>query len=141
MKEVVKASEAIEWESPDGAPNHRYMSLMFERDITPTKSMAAGIVTLPPGQEQQKLSIHEDGEEIYYVLQGKGQFVLNDKVVDVEKDMAVYVTPGTKHRAINTGDEDMKIYYVNCPSVFGTVGQYKEWMKDWKKVDTSVKSQ
>ena len=133
MKDVVKASEAMQWESPDAPPNHRYMSLMFERDITPTKNIAAGIVTLPPGQEQHKLSIHE-GEEIYFVMEGKGQFVLNDRVVEIERDTAVYVAPGTKHRAMNKGDREMKLYFVNTPPVFGPVGGYKDFMKDWKRV-------
>ncbi len=109
------------------------MSLMFERDITPTVNIAAGIVTLPPGQEQQKLSVHE-GEEIYFVLEGTGQFVLNDRVVDIEKDTAVYVAPGTKHRAINTGQDEMRLYFVDTPPVFGRVGGYKDFMKEWTKV-------
>ena len=137
MSVIVRANEAMQWESPPPedptVENHRFMSLMFERDITPTRSMAAGIVTLPPGQEQTRLSIHE-GEEIYYVLQGKGEIVLNGEVYPIEKDMAVYITPGTRHRARNTGDEEMKLYFVNCPSVFGDVGAYKEFMKDWRQV-------
>ena len=137
MSVVVRADEAIQWESPPPADpsvqDHRFMSLMFERDITPTRSMAAGVVTIPAGQEQTRLSIHE-GEEIYYILEGKGEIILNDEVHQVEKDMAVYITPGTKHRARNTGDGVMKLYYVNCPSVFGDVGEYKKFMKDWKQV-------
>jgi len=131
MEDVVKVSEAMEWQS--SPPNQRSMSLLFERDITPTINIAAGIVTLPPGQEQKKLSVHE-GEEIYYILQGRGQFQLGDRTVDVEKDTAVYVAPGTKHRAINTGDEEMKLYFVNTPPVFGPIGGYKEFVKDWKQI-------
>lgn len=133
MKDVVKTNEAMEWESPEPPPNHRFMSLLLERDITPTKNIAAGIVTLPPGQEQYKLSVH-DGEEIYFVLEGKGKFVLDERIVEVEKDTAIYVKPGTKHRAINTGDCNMRLYFVNTPPVFGPVGGYKDFMKDWKRV-------
>lgn len=138
MSVVVKADEAMQWESPppddSSVQDHRFMSLMFERDITPTKSMSAGVVTLPPGQEQTRLSIHEDGEEIYFVLEGKGEFILDDEVHQIEKHTAIYITPGTRHRARNTGDEVMKLYFVNCPSVFGAVGAYKDFMKNWTKV-------
>src|SRR4051794_4093930 len=72
---VVKMSEAMMWEIPEPEPHHRFMGLMFERDITPTVNMAAGFVTLPPGQEQHKLSTHEGKEEIYLVFRGKGKFV------------------------------------------------------------------
>jgi mannose-6-phosphate isomerase-like protein (cupin superfamily) len=137
MSYVVKTKEAMEWESPPNddpsVQDHRYMSLMFERDITPTKSMAAGVVTISAGQEQTKLSTHE-GEEIYFVLEGTGEFVLNDEIYPIEKDTAVYVSPGTKHRARNTDDTVMRLLFVNCPSVFGPVGGYHEFMKQWKRV-------
>lgn len=138
MSVIVKADESIQWESPppedSSVQDHRFMSLMFERDITPTKSMSAGIVTLPPGQEQTRLSIHPDGEEIYFVLEGKGEFILDDEAHPIEPHTAIYITPGTRHRARNTGDETMRLYFVNCPSVFGPVEGYKEFMKTWTQV-------
>jgi mannose-6-phosphate isomerase-like protein (cupin superfamily) len=138
MSVVVKSDEALQWESPPNedpsVQDHRFMSLLFERDITPTKSMSAGIVTLPPGQEQTRLSCHDDGEEIYFVLEGRGEFVLGDEVHPIEQGTAIYVTPGTRHRARNTGDAVMKLYFVNCPSVFGPIEGYKEFMKTWKKI-------
>jgi mannose-6-phosphate isomerase-like protein (cupin superfamily) len=109
------------------------MGLMFERDITPTANIAAGIVILPAGEEQTKLSVHE-GEEIYYVVRGTGQFVLDERVVDVEQGTAVYIAPGVGHRAINTGDEEMELYWVNTPPVFGPVGAYRALMKDWERI-------
>ena len=134
MSDVMKANEALKWESPPSdKTDHRYMSLLFERDITPTRNICAGIVTIDPGQEQTRLSIHE-GEEIYFVLKGKGQFVLDDRVEAIEKDTAIYVKPGTRHRAINIGDSVMRLYFENSPPVFGEVGAYKEFMKDWKQV-------
>ena len=134
MSDVMKANEALKWESPPSdKTDHRYMSLLFERDITPTRNICAGIVTIDPGQEQTRLSIHE-GEEIYFVLKGKGQFVLDDRVEAIEKDTAIYVKPGTRHRAINIGDSVMRLYFENSPPVFGEVGAYKEFMKGWKQV-------
>ena len=41
---VVKMSDAMLWEIPDPEPNHRYMGIMFERDITPTANLASGFV-------------------------------------------------------------------------------------------------
>ena len=128
---VVKIGAETQWHSPP--PHDRYMSLLFERDITPTTSMAAGVVTLPPGQAQHKLSVH-DGEEMYLILQGRVRFVLDDQEYDVEKHTAVYIAPGTRHRAYNTGDEDMLMYFVNCPSCFGPVGGYEQFMKEWTRV-------
>jgi mannose-6-phosphate isomerase-like protein (cupin superfamily) len=131
---VVKMSDAMAWEIPEPEPYHRFMELMFERDITPTINLSAGFVTLPPGQEQQKLSTHEGKEEVYLVFKGKGKFVLDDDVVEVEEGTAVYIAPGCRHRAINTGDEAMQLFWVNTPPVFGPTGAYLELVKNWKRI-------
>lgn len=131
MKDVVKTSECMMWQSP--LPQRRRMGLMFERDITPTVNIAAGTVVIPCGEEQSKLSVHE-GEEIYFVVRGRGQFVLDERTVDVEQGTAVYVAPGVGHRAINSGEEEMELYWVNTPPVFGPVGAYEDLMKEWERV-------
>ena len=131
---VATLDESMRWEIPEPEPNHRFMGLMFERDITPTKNLAAGFVILPARQEQRKLSAHEGIEEVYFVAQGKGRFVLNDEAIDVERGSAVYVAPGSRHRVINTGDEEMQLFWVNTPSVFGPIGGYLDAVKNWRRV-------
>ena len=103
MKDVVKTGELVMWESPPSLePNRRLVGVMFGREITPTTDIRAVIVILPVGQKQPKgrKNVHDKAEEIYYVLRGKGQFVLGERVVDIEKGTAVYVAPGTDHRSI-----------------------------------------
>jgi mannose-6-phosphate isomerase-like protein (cupin superfamily) len=131
-KAVQRTSECILWEIP--GPQRRFMGLMFEQDITPTASMAVGIVILPPETEQPKLSHHDESEEVYYIVRGKGRFVLDEEEYDVEAGTAVYVAPGVGHRAINSGTEEMEMFWVNAPSCFGGPGGYKEFTKDWKQV-------
>jgi len=89
---------------------------------------------LPPGSEQVKLSRHEDAEEIYYVVKGRGRFILGTEEHEVETGHAVYVAAGTPHRALNTGDEPLLLLWVNSPPVFRKIGEYREYAKDWKKV-------
>jgi oxalate decarboxylase/phosphoglucose isomerase-like protein (cupin superfamily) len=132
MNNIVKINEAMTWESPE--PHRRWMTLIFERDITPTKQMSAGLVTLPVGQEQTKLSYHPEGEEIYFVLQGSARFQLDEDYADVESNTAVYVPPGMGHRAINTGEGELILYWVNSPSVFGPVKGYEQVVEGWKRV-------
>ena len=54
--------------------------------------------------------------------------------MDVEEGTAGYVAPGTGHRAINTGDEAMELLYFNTPPVFGRVGGYVDFIKDWTRI-------
>ena len=46
-----------------------------------------------------KLHYHERTDEIYYVLEGMGRMRLDDKEIELRKDVTVYVPRGVKHRA------------------------------------------
>ncbi len=46
-----------------------------------------------------KLHYHERTDEIYYVLDGQGRMRLDDKEIELHKDVVVYVPRGVKHRA------------------------------------------
>ena len=46
-----------------------------------------------------KLHYHERTDEIYYVLDGEGKMRLDDREIELCKDMVVYVPRGVKHRA------------------------------------------
>lgn len=131
MNAINKIGQELCWESPDG--QRRQMGLLCERDITPTTNMSAGTVRIPPGSEQARLSKHAC-EEIYYVVEGKARFVLDDEEHDVEKGNTIYVAPGTGHRAINIGEEDLLLYWVNTPPCFVKKEAYKAFVKDWKQV-------
>jgi mannose-6-phosphate isomerase-like protein (cupin superfamily) len=132
MKSVVKKEEVMTWEAP--APSFRRMGIYFERDITPTTNITAGNVLLPPHQEQIKLSAHEGVEEIYYIVRGKGRFVLDDQEYEVEQGTAVYVAPGVRHRAINTEDSELELFWVNSPPAFGRVGGYADFITGWNRI-------
>jgi mannose-6-phosphate isomerase-like protein (cupin superfamily) len=46
-----------------------------------------------------KLHFHERTDEIYYILDGHGWMQLDDREVELHKDVVVYVPRGVKHRA------------------------------------------
>lgn len=131
MNAINKIGEELCWESPDG--QQRQMGLLYERDITPTTNISAGTVRIPTGGEQIHLSTHAC-EEIYLVVQGKARFVLNHMEYTVKEGNTIYVAPGTKHRAINVGGEELLLYWVNSPPCFAEPESYKEFVKDWKRI-------
>ncbi len=129
MPVVMNIETCPRWETPP--PHTRQMGLLFDPDLNQTQQISAGIVEIPPGQEQTKLSVHR-GEEIYLVLEGEGQFVLDDERIAVTKHCAVYIRPGVRHRAINTGAGRLLLYFVNCPSVLRELpGGYRELVQSW----------
>ena len=58
---------------------------------------------------------HRRLTEVYYVLEGEGQMELDGERYPVRAGMAVYIPPGTRHRAV-VGERPMVILnYVTPP--------------------------
>lgn len=137
---IVKDSEVPEWEAPD--LGHRRARIYIERDIAPSKEIAAGNVILPIGASQSGNS--HAGEEIYYTLRGKGHWILDEsgsltkdaKKYEIEKGDLLFISPGVFHQVHNTGDEEMELYWVLTPAeeVWGEPGEFIKKVEGWKRV-------
>src|SRR6266513_893101 len=46
-----------------------------------------------------KLHYHQRTDEIYYVLDGEGRMLLDDREIELHEDVLVYVPCGVKHKA------------------------------------------
>lgn len=59
---------------------------------------------------------HRGTEEIYYFTQGKGTMIFNRKEkFPVKKGDGVLIPPGTTHKVINTGKDELKILCMCAP--------------------------
>lgn len=56
---------------------------------------------------------HKEQEELYFVLSGKLQFKLGDEIVEVGKNEAVRVPPGTWRGVWNAEPEDAELIIVS----------------------------
>ena len=52
---------------------------------------------------------HEKTTEFYYVLKGKGELKVNEKVIQLEEGTLVMIRPGTTHQAISHGELEVLI--------------------------------
>jgi mannose-6-phosphate isomerase-like protein (cupin superfamily) len=63
---------------------------------------------------------HHAGEEVYYVLRGRGRITLGsegrDQTHDVGPGDAITIRPGTFHHLVNAGDEDLVILCSCAPA-------------------------
>ncbi|MFH1066465.1 MAG: cupin domain-containing protein [bacterium] len=50
---------------------------------------------------------HPKTEEIYYLLQGKGQMKIGEESKEVAKGCAIAIPPGQPHKIRNTGNEPL----------------------------------
>jgi mannose-6-phosphate isomerase-like protein (cupin superfamily) len=73
--------------------------------------MSLAMETLRPGQHTVP-HWHEELEEIYYILQGRGRMAIADEVRDVSVGDAVLIPLRAVHCLHNTGDQDLVLL---CP--------------------------
>jgi mannose-6-phosphate isomerase-like protein (cupin superfamily) len=76
-------------------------------------SLAESII--PPGTSTIPHH-HRTGEEVYYVLRGRGRITLNDQTHDVGPGDAITILPGTFHHLVNTGDEELVVLCSCAPA-------------------------
>jgi mannose-6-phosphate isomerase-like protein (cupin superfamily) len=50
--------------------------------------------------DHARLHYHARTDEIYYIIDGRGQMVLDDETADVHAGMVVYVPRGVRHKAV-----------------------------------------
>ncbi len=81
------------------------------------REMDPVLVTLESGEEMDEQPFHE-GEEFGFVLLGKVQLKLDDKVHTVKKDECFYFTSDKRHSVKNIGKGPAKILWVVTPPTF-----------------------
>ena len=81
------------------------------------REMDPVLVTLDPGGEMKEQPFHE-GEEFGFVLLGKVQLRLDDRLYTVKKDECFYFTSDKKHSVKNIGRGPAKILWVVTPPTF-----------------------
>lgn len=59
--------------------------------------------------------IHPDTDQVLYLVDGRGEVILNGEKSLFDKHTMVLVNAGVKHNFINTGNEDLKIITMYSP--------------------------
>ena len=70
-------------------------------------------VDVPPGAEQRAHS-HEDSEQVYVIVKGRGRMSVAGDEEDVEEGDLVFIPPATDHGIVNDGKETL--VYVSAAS-------------------------
>jgi putative monooxygenase len=66
---------------------------------------------------------HDNEEEVMYFLTGKGQFITQDRVIDLEPGVCIYNPPGEMHSIVNTGDEVLRFVWIYSPQLSSHLNQ------------------
>ncbi len=88
------------------------------------RHFSAGMVTLEPRGGQVPWHC-QDQEEVYLVLEGRGEMCLGDEVRELGAGMAVYIPPGVFHQLSNLGGTPLRMLYI-----YGPAGEVAHWRQE-----------
>ncbi len=87
------------------APGVTVSSMVGEE--TGATQISSGITTFAPGSSNT--THYHNAEESVIVIEGEGVMVIGGEEHHVKPNDAAFITPGTHHRIINTGDRPFRI--------------------------------
>jgi mannose-6-phosphate isomerase-like protein (cupin superfamily) len=87
------------------------------------RNFAMGFVTLEPDGGQVPWH-NQDQEEIYFIIEGKGEMCLGNEKQVLGSGQAVYVPPQVFHQITNTGLTPLRMIYGYAPA--GDVAHWKQ---------------
>jgi mannose-6-phosphate isomerase-like protein (cupin superfamily) len=95
-------------------PSRGYVTIKFSPENTPYDSFSSGIQLLPPGCHIREHG-HERNHELVFVYEGTGTVTIEGETTRLEPGSAVLFGRFARHRIDNTGDCDMKLFWVFMP--------------------------
>lgn len=87
-------------------------------------NFSMGFVSLEPEGGQVPWHNH-DQEEIYFILDGRGEMCVGDEMTVITTGEAVYIPPGRYHQLTNVGAEPLTMIY--C---YGPAGDVAHWRQE-----------
>ncbi len=109
---VMRAEEAF-WELPPGHVQ-AFSKMLVHPTNADTRHFDFRLSAYQP-KGYAEVHVHQEAENIYYILQGKGIVELDGVRHLVEPHMVVHIPPGVRHGIFNTGLEDLVFIIVASP--------------------------
>lgn len=103
-------------ESKDVCAAARFAADKMQKvNLFETRNFFCDVYGLEPGQEQQ-VHAHRDEDKLYYVLAGRGTFVVGDETQDLGERQMVFAPAGARHGVKNTSDERLTLLVFMTPN-------------------------
>ena len=95
-------------------PHKRILKMLVSPDIVNNKYLSVGLSIIEPNNSSNP-HVHENEEEVFYVVEGKGEIMLANEMFKIKPGSTVYVKPGTLHQLINTDNKTLKVLWTESP--------------------------
>jgi mannose-6-phosphate isomerase-like protein (cupin superfamily) len=99
-------------------PNSFPGKLFLKRELKLT-GMEVSLNKFPPGASMPFYHKHQEHEELYIFIKGRGQFQIDDEVIDVGEGTVIRVAPDGIRTWRNNSSED--IYYIVIQAKAGSL--------------------
>ena len=107
---TVADSRPESWSSPERGTVTWWE--FFGGDSSPTSDITAGLAEIPVGAAAPPRGHHHDAAEMYYIVSGHGNVVVDGRATAVGPGTAIWIPADVEHFAHNTGDEPLRLLYV-----------------------------
>jgi mannose-6-phosphate isomerase-like protein (cupin superfamily) len=79
-----------------------------------SKLISTALIIIDPTKESVK-HYHKIMEEIYYITEGSGEIILDDKKFNINHGDSIFIPPLLKHQIKNTGSSSLKFISIDSP--------------------------
>jgi mannose-6-phosphate isomerase-like protein (cupin superfamily) len=102
----------LDWQEHAGAQADKF----YKRTLWQGEHVMVGLNCLEPGQTQ-RAHAHEGADKLYYVLEGRGRFMVADVEREAEAGMLVVAPAGVTHGVSNTGNTRLSLLIAIAPGI------------------------
>lgn len=95
-------------------PSRGYVTLKLTPDTMPGDTFTSGVQVLPPGCHVREHG-HKQNHELIFIHEGTGRVDIEGREYPVEPGCTVLFGRYARHMIENTGDVDMKLFWVFMP--------------------------
>ncbi|MCB0377256.1 MAG: mannose-1-phosphate guanylyltransferase/mannose-6-phosphate isomerase [Bdellovibrionales bacterium] len=119
-QDVKPLLEKVKADRPMLATEHvfEYRPWGMYRNLWEEESFKTKVIEVSPRQQLSYQS-HAKRSEIWVIVEGEGEVILNDESIAVRAGSVVQIPQGAKHRMHNTSDKSLKFVEVQQGSYFG----------------------
>ena len=104
----------------------RKLRWLFHPESGIAKHCSMNVVTIAPGQTVRPAHAHPNGEEIIFVVSGRGQVLVEGEVAALSEGCAVLFSPGSIHMVRNNGTKPLKLACFFAPAADFASYRYHE---------------
>lgn len=77
---------------------------LFLKERLGSTGLEMSLNVMPPGKGMPFLHKHQDNDEVYFVVEGRGQFLIDGECIDVEQGSVLRVSPQGERAWRNNSD-------------------------------------